>query len=52
MYVSDPLNVNLVYLHFNGNQRLITGWLIYHINDDIVESLNNGYVIDVNTQQM
>ena len=49
MYKSNPLNSNFDDFLFDGNERLITIWQIYHINDDIVEGLNNGSIIGIYT---
>ena len=46
MYVSNPRNFFFDYFPFYGDQRLISGQLIYCANDDIIERLNNGLVID------
>ena len=50
MYVSNPQNANLCDLPFGGDQGLIPRLQIYHINDDVVEMLNNDYIIDVYTK--
>ena len=47
MYVSNPQNSDFGYLPFDGDQRLITGQRIYLVNDDIVERLENGLIVDV-----
>ena len=52
MYESNPWNIDLGYLPFYGDQRLITGWRIYSVNYDIVERLSNGSIIDVYMNQM
>ena len=49
MYVSNPQNAYFHYLPLYFNQRLITGQQIYLVNDDIVESLNNGLIVDIYT---
>ena len=52
MYVSNPKNVNLDYLLLDGDQRLITRQQIYRIYYDNVERLNNGFIVDVYTNQI
>ena len=52
MYVSNPQNANLCDLPFGGDQGLIPRLQIYHINDDVVEMLNNDYIIYLYTNQM
>ena len=52
MYVSKPQNSDVDDLPFNGDQNLITIQRIYYINDDIIERLNNGLIVDVNTNIM
>ena len=47
MYVRNPWNANFDDLNFDGDQRLINRRQIYRINDDIVEILNNGPIVDV-----
>ena len=47
MYESNARNANFNFLPFDGDQSLITRQLIYFINDDIIERLNNGLIIDV-----
>ena len=42
LYKSNPLNTNFDDLPFDGDERLISRWWIYHTHNDIVESLNNG----------
>ena len=37
MYLSNPKNSDFGDLPFYGDQRLITGWLIYCSIDDIIE---------------
>ena len=49
MYVSNPRDANFDDLIFDGNERLITRWKIYYINDDIVDRLKNGSIVDVYT---
>ena len=49
MYVSNTLNGDFDELLFDGDERLITRRRIYFINDDIVERLNNGSIVDVYT---
>ena len=50
--VHNPQNNNFYYLPFDDDQRLITRQQTYRINDDIVESLNNGLIIDVYTNRI
>ena len=52
MYVSNPQNENFDDLPFDGDQMLITRWRMYGVNDDIVERLKNGSIVDVYTNQM
>ena len=47
MYESNARNSDFDVLPFDGNQRLITRQLIYFINDDIIERLNNGFIVGV-----
>ena len=47
MYVCNPQNAYFYYLPFNGDQRLIYERRIYRVNDDIVERLNSGSIIEV-----
>ena len=52
MYVSNPQNDNLNDLPIYGDQTFITGQQIYNINNYILESLNNGLIVDVYTNKM
>ena len=52
IYVSNHLNANFDGLPFYGDQSLITGQQIYHINDNIIERLNNGLIVSVYTNIM
>ena len=52
MYESNTRNANLLDLTFDGDQRLIYGWRIYPVNDDIVFRLNTGSIIYIYTNQM
>ena len=52
MYVSNPQNADISDLTFYGDQRLISRQQIYRVDGDIVESLNNGYIIDIYTNIM
>ena len=52
MCVSNPQIFDFDDLPFYGDQRLINGQQIYLINDDIVERLNNGLIVDVYTKIM
>ena len=49
MCESNPRNAYFGDLPFDGDERLIPGQIIYHINDDIVERLNNSSIIDLYT---
>ena len=46
IYESNPQNTNFNYLTFDGNKRLIIRRQIYHINDDIIFGMNNGFSVD------
>ena len=48
----NPPNDDFDGLTIYGDERLITRWQIYRINDDIVLRLNNGLIISVKTNQM
>ena len=52
MCVSNPWNANFDELPFYGNKMFITRRHIYCINDDILEMLNNDYIVDVYTNRM
>ena len=52
MYKSNPQNSNFNDLPFDGDERLITKRQIYHINDNIAETLNNGLIVDIYTNLM
>ena len=52
MCVSNHQNADFDDLTFDGDERLITTWKIYCINCDIVESLNNGSIYDVYSNQI
>ena len=52
MYVSNHQNEDFDDLPFDCDQRLITVWRIYHLNDDIVEMLNNGLIVEVYMNRM
>ena len=51
-YVSNPQNSDLCDLSFDCGKMLITRRWIYHINDWIVEILNNDSIVDVYTNLM
>ena len=51
MYVSNHQNEDCDDLPFDGDQKLINRQLIYCINDDIVERLNNGLIVEVYTNK-
>ena len=52
MYVSNPRNADFDELLFYGDQRLISGRRIYCINDDIIERLNNGSIVDIHMNRI
>ena len=52
IYVSNPQNDDFDDFPFDGDKMLINRRKIYRINDDIVEMLNNGLIVDVYTNQM
>ena len=52
MYESNPQNANFYYLLFDGDESLIALKQIYHINDDIIETLKNGLIFNVYTNLM
>ena len=52
MYVSNPRNDNFNDLLFDGHQCLITRQQIYGVNYNIIERLNNGFIVDVCTNLM
>ena len=52
MHISNHQNSDFNDLHFDGDQRLITRVRMYSINDDIVESLNNGSIVDIYRNRM
>ena len=52
MYVSNPRKADFYDLHFDCDQRFIYGYQMYSVNDDIVERLNNGSIIDVYKNRM
>ena len=52
MFVSNPWNDNFNELLFDGHQSLITRQQIYRVNYDIIERLNNGFIVDVCTNIM
>ena len=47
MYKNNPRNDDLDTLTLDGDESLITRQKVYSINDNIVESLNNGLIVDV-----
>ena len=47
MYESNDRNANFNVLPFYGDKSLITRQLIYFIDDDIIERLNNGLIVGV-----
>ena len=52
MCTINPRNANFNDLTFDGDQRLITIQKIHSINDDNIESLNNGLVVSIYMNQM
>ena len=52
MYVSTTQNADFYDLPSYSDRLLITRLQIYHINDDVVERLNNDYIINVYTNQI
>ena len=46
MYVSNPQNVDFDDLPFYDDQMLITRRQIYSVNDDIIERLINGSIVE------
>ena len=52
MYVSNLLNSDFGYLSFDGDQILISRWLMYRMNDYIVQRFNNGLIVDVYMNKM
>ena len=52
MYEINPQNSDFDDLTFDGDERLITRWRIFFINDDIVLRLNNGSIDDIYTNLM
>ena len=52
MYVINPRNADFDDLTFDSDENLITRRRIYSINDDIVERLNNGLIVNVYTNQI
>ena len=52
MYASNPQNFNFDDLPFDCDEMLITGQLIYYVNDDIIFRLKNGSNVNIYTNQM
>ena len=52
MYENNPQNIDFDDLPFDGDERMITRRRINHINDDIIERLNNGLVFCENMNLM
>ena len=52
MYKSNPQNSDFDDLPFDGDERLSTIFQINIINDDIIERLNNGLLVDVYTNEI
>ena len=52
MNESNDQNFDFDDLPFDNDERLTTRQQIYHINDDIVERLNNGSIVGVYTNKM
>ena len=51
MYVSNTRNADLYDLPFDGDEILISRRLIHRINDDTAKKLENGLIVDINTNQ-
>ena len=49
IYVSNPQNANFYDLPLYGDQRLIAGRKIYHVNGDILYRLNNVSIVEIYT---
>ena len=45
-------NSDFVYLPFDGDQRLMSRWKIYCVEDAIIFRFNNGSIVYVKTNQM
>ena len=52
MYKSNPQNADFDDLPFDGDERLITILQINFINDDTIERLNNGLLVEVYTNEI
>ena len=52
MYVSNPQNSSFDDLHFDCDQRSVPMRQMYLINYYIIETLKNGSIIDVYTNQI
>ena len=52
MYASSPENANFDHFPFDGDQRLITGRIIYNVNNDIVKRFNNFFIVAIYMNQM
>ena len=52
MYVRNPQNDDYGDLPLDCDQKLITRWRIYCINNDIIEMFTNCFIDDVYTNQM
>ena len=47
MNESNPQNDDIVESPFDFDQGLISGWLVYNVNDDIVETFNNKFIFEI-----
>ena len=52
MYVSNPLNSDSDGLNLYGDKMLIDIRWIYFVNDDIIEKLKNGLIVDIYMNRM
>ena len=52
MCVCNRQNADFGDLPYYGDQRLIAGWRIYCVNDDIIGMLSNCLIIDIYKNQM
>ena len=52
MYVINPWYYDLSDVPFDDDERLIAKRQIYRINNNSVERLNNGSIVDINMNQI
>ena len=52
MYVINPRYYDLSDVPFDDDERLIAKRQIYRINNNSVERLNNGSIVDINMNQI